>query len=548
MPESATQSASPAPAIKTTRPLQAVAILSALYFLARFTGLLQRQIISALLPSATTDAYTFAFGLPDLLNYMVAGGAISLTFIPIFTKFWDKGREAEAWRFFSTLISVMGVALVGLTAFMMLFTPQLLFLRYPGIVAPERADTYNLTIQMTRIILPAQLFFYLGGLMVGVLNTFKRFGASGWTSALNNVVAIVVGVVLFKITGNAVGFAWGLLLGAFAGNFLLPFLAVMRGPKAQQPRFVFRFRTDDPAVRRFFILALPIMFGVSLPVVDQFVVTFFASSFPTGSVTHLENANRLMIAAQGVIGQAAAVAAFPYMASENASGDFRAFSTLVRSGLRRLLFVTMPISVLLVLWAQPITRLLYGYGEFNDPIKLHETSLCFALYTIGLFAWVGQGFVARGFYAMGDTKTPTFIGTFLTFVFFIPLCFIMKFHGAPSLALATSIGAAAYFISILVALDRRLKMPKYKAPLQIEGIIGTILRTATACLLMAITGWLALKVAGVFIVNDKLGDIGLILWSGAIAGAVFWFSATAFAIPEWLWLKARITKFKRSRS
>jgi putative peptidoglycan lipid II flippase len=548
MPESETTTASSSPVNKATRPMQAVAILSALYFLARFTGLLQRQIISALLPEAATDAYSYTFGLPDLLNYLVAGGAISLTFIPIFTKFWDKGREAEAWRFFSTLVSVMGVVLVGLTAFMMLFAPQLLFLRYPGIVAPEKAQTYALTIQMTRIILPAQLFFYLGGLLVGVLNTFKRFGATGWTSALNNVVAIVLGVLLFKLTGSPVGFAWGLLLGAIIGNFVLPFVAMMGGPEAQRPRFTFRFRLDDPAVRRFFILALPIMFGVSLPIVDQIVVTFFASTLRQGTITHLENANRLMIAAQGIMGQAAAVAAFPYMASKIATGEFRAFSSLIRTGLRRLLFVTLPVSVLLVLWAQPITRLIYGYGQFNVPAKLHETALCFALYTLGLFAWVGQGFVARGFYALGDTRTPTFIGTALTFLFFIPLCFVMKFQGAPSLALATSIGAVAYFITILVALDKRLKSTKYKTSLQLDGIGGTLLRTGLACLLMALAGAIALKVASGVIAHDKIGDIGLILWSGGIAGTVFWYSATFFAIPEWIWLRERISKLRRRKA
>lgn len=526
--------------------MKAVLILSALYFLARFTGLLQRQIVSALLPETATDAYTATFALPDVLNYIVAGGAISLTFIPIFAKFWEKGREDEAWSFFSTLASVMGVVLIVLTAFMMLFTPQLLLLPpfFPGFADPAKAETYHLTVQMTRIILPAQLFFYLGGLLVGVLNTFKRFGATGWTSSINNVVAIIIGVALLRPLGP-IGFAWGLLIGALVGNFVLPVVAVLRGPVEQRPRFSFNFKLDDPAVRRFFILVLPIMFGVSLPVVDQRVVAAFASTFPNGVLTHLENANRLMIAAQGILGQAAAVAAFPYMASKVATGEYKAFSSLIRTGLRRLLFVALPISVLLILWAQPLTRLIYGYGQFNVPEKLNETALCFALYTLGLFAWVGQGFVARGFYALGDTKTPTFIGTILTFGFFIPLCFLMKFQGAAALALATSIGAAAYFVTILFYLDKRLKTAAYNSPLQIEGIIGTMMRTATACALMAIAGTIALKLAAGIIVHDKIGDIGLILWSGGIAGAAFWYSATFFAIPEWLWLRGRLLKLRR---
>ncbi|PQV64001.1 putative peptidoglycan lipid II flippase [Abditibacterium utsteinense] len=530
----------------STRPMQAVLTLSTLFFLARFTGLLQRQIISALLPTAATEAYSVAFGLPDLLNYMVAGGAISLTFIPIFTKFWNRGREAEAWRFFSTLASVVGAALAVLTALMILWTPQLLLLLFPGLIEPEKSETYQLAIQMTRIILPAQLFFYLGGLLVGVLNTFKRFGATGWTSALNNLVAIVVGISFLPFFGP-VGFAWGILLGAFCGNFMLPLLAAQRAPRAQRPRFTVRFSLADPAVRRFIALTLPIIFGVSLPVVDQFIVRYFASSLPLGTLTFLENANRLMIAAQGVLGQAAAVAAFPYLAGESASGDYRAFSEFLRSGLRRLLFVALPVSTLLLLWAAPITRLLYGYGQFNNPEKLRETALYFALYSIGIFAWVGQGLVARGFYALGDTRTPTIIGSALTLFFFIPLCaFMAHFNGAAGLAFATTIGAAIYFLSVLILLDKKLSKSPYKSPLGLDKIGGTLLRTGAACSLMGLAGVLSLHLMFGIVANNKVGDLELIAWSGAVAIFVFSASATRFEIAEWSWLRSKILRRRRA--
>ena len=219
------------------RPVQAMLILSALYFLARFTGLFQGALISALLPEAATDAYSVAFNLPDYLNYLVAGGAVSLTFIPIFTRFWDKGKEAEAWRFFSTLLCLMGGFLVIATALMMIWTPQLTALANPGLRASDKAETLRLAIAMTRVILPAQLFFYLGGMMLGVLHTFKRFSAAGWTGAVYNLVAIAIAVPLWFLTKNPIVFAWGILIGAFVGNFLLPYLALQSAPRSQRPRF-----------------------------------------------------------------------------------------------------------------------------------------------------------------------------------------------------------------------------------------------------------------------------------------------------------------------
>lgn len=519
--------------------------LGILTLVARLTGLVQRQVISALLPTAATEAYSAAFGLPDALNYIVAGGAISLTFIPIFTRLWNGGDQDEAWRFFSALASVMGVALVILTLGMVIWTPQLMLLLLPGLGDPAKEKTFDLAVHMTRIILPAQLFFYLGGLLVGVLNTFKRFSATGWTSALNNCIAIGVGVAMLPHWGP-ISFAWGILAGALGGNLLLPLWAASQGPRAQRPRFSWRFAPRAPDVRRFFLLALPIVFGVSLPIVDQFVVRYFASNLPLGTLTYLENANRLMIAAQGILGQAAAVAAFPYLAGQVALGNYRAFAEFLRSGLRRLLFAALPVSVLLILWSQPLTRLIYGYGEFNTAQKLGETALYFALYCIGLFAWVAQGLVARGFYALGDTRTPTLVGGALTIFFFVPLCALMaRIYGAPGLAFATTVGAAAYFLSVLLLLDRKLART-YQTQLGLDKIGGTLLRTSAACALMGLAGALAIQGGELFCPATKIGDLYRILGSGAVALFVFCTSATQFEIPEWQWLRSKMRRRKRA--
>ena len=522
-------------------------ILSALYLLSRFTGLFQGAVISALLPGTATDAYFAAFDLPDTLNYLVAGGAISLTFIPIFTRFWEKGKEAEAWRFFSTLMCLMGAILLGATLVMMIFTPQLMALSKPGFLAPEKRETFDLAVLMTRIILPAQFFFYSGGLMLGVLNTFKRFGASGWTGAIYNLVAIAVAVPFWFLTKNPLVFAWGILIGAFIGNFALPFMALHSGPRAHRPRFRLLFDAKNPAVRRFFILTIPIMLGVSLPVVDWWVVGYFGSSLSEGTFTHLKNGNRLMISAQGIVGQAVAVASFPFLASMVAQSKFDEFAEFLRVTLRRLMFITLPLSVLLVLGATPICSLIFGWGKYDDPAKIAETAMSFAFFTIGLFAWAAQGLVSRGFYALGDTRTPTIIGSALTILFFIPLCAgAMYFNlGALGLALATTIGAAAYFGVALVALEAKLKQRKYQAPIGLELLSGTLLRTMSACALMGLAGGMALLLGQEIIPATKSGDLVLLMWTWIVASFVFCAASAQFEIPEWSWLRGRLKRRKR---
>ena len=548
MPVAPTNTTLSPAAARATRPAQAMLILSALYFLARFTGLFQGALISALLPQNATDAYSVAFDLPDYLNYLVAGGAISLTFIPIFTRFWDKGKEAEAWRFFSTLLCLMGAFLVAATALMMLFTPQFMALTKPGLLETGREDTFELAVQMTRIILPAQLFFYAGGLMLGVLNSFKRFGASGWTGATYNLVAVGLAVPLWFWLRNPLVFAWGILVGAFVGNFLLPYLALHSGPRSQRPRFRWLLDVSNPNVRRFFVLTLPIMLGVSLPVVDQWVIGYFGSFLGEGALTHLRNGNRLMIAAQGIVGQAVAVASFPYLASMIAASQFAEFAEFLRVNLRRLMFVTLPISVLLVLGASPLCSLIFGYLKYNDATKIGETAVSFAFFTIGLFAWAAQGLVSRGFYAMGDTRTPTIIGSLLTVGFFIPLCALsMRLGmGALGLALATTIGAAAYFVVALVFLENKLKSYKYHAPIGLNGLSGALLRTSSACALMGLAGLLAYYLARPLVPSGKGGDAILLVWTWGVATFVFCAAAEHFEIPEWRWLRGQIKRRGRA--
>ena len=131
--------------------------------------------------------------------------------------------------------------------------------------------------------------------------------------------------------------------------------------------------------------------------------------------------------------------------------------------------------------------ILFGWGNFNRAPKIEETAQCFALFCVGLFAWGGQALVARGFYALGDTKTPTIYGSILTLLY-IALCAALKHFdfGVAGLALATSIGAAGQFVGLLVLLESRLKGPRFDAPLGLDRIAGTIVRTFVACFLMGV--------------------------------------------------------------
>jgi putative peptidoglycan lipid II flippase len=530
---------------RTINPLQAAAVLAVTVLLSRVVGFVQANIIMRLLPTADAEAYVAAFRIPNVVNYLVAGGAISITFIPVFTALEHAGERREAWKFFSTIVTIMAVILTALTILGVIFAEPLVRLITPGFNDPKKADVLALTVTMTRVLLPAQVFFYIGGLIVGVLNSHKRFGASGMTGTIYNLVAIFVGLTLWFFLGSP-GFVWGIFIGAFAGNFLLPLIAAHSGPDEERIHFSISFDFRNPAVKRYFRNALPIMLGVSLPVVDQLVVGAFASYLPIGALTHLENGNRVMLAPLGVLAQAASVAAFPFMASDSAAQNWGALADFLRTGLRRLMFLALPISMVLILNARPIIDLLYGYGEYlNNPKAVPQTSVAFAFYCVGLFAWAGQQFVARGFYALQDTVTPTVIGSILAIFFFVPLCWIAgRWGGVMGLALATSIGATAHFCGILIYFESKLRRRPYGVNLHSERVLGTLLRTVCATAIMGVVGIVILRF---FQPNSgKLADLKQIFVVSVFSSIAFMLAAQAFKIPEWTWVSGKfLSRLKR---
>lgn len=525
---------------------QAALLLSGAYLLARIIGLVQSTIIGAVLPLSESSAYFAAFRLPDFVNYLIAGGAMSVTFIPIFTELKLNGSKNEAWKFLSNISSLMGTVLAVLIALGIVFADPLVRLMNPGFNVPEKAATLQLTIDMTRVLLPAQLFFYLGGMAVGVLNSHKRFGVSGFTSAVYNLVAILVGVAAWSLFGP-IGFAYGILIGAFVGNFAMPVLATLSGPRDERLQIWFAIDWHNPAVRRFFINALPIMLGVSFPVVDQLVVGLFASYLRVEDVTFLTYGNRFMVAPLSILAQAASVAAFPYMATDSAAQNWSALAEFLRTGLRRLMFLAIPMSVLLIVIARPFIGLFVGFGNMSTRNAIDTTAVAFAFYCVGLFAWAGQQFVARGLYALQDTKTPTIIGSILTIFFFFPLCAAAaRWGGVLGLALATSVGAAAHFVGILIALESKLKRKPYGVALRSEKILGAILRTLAASLVMGICGLISVRLGGRFFSEDKLGDLMNIVFTSFVSIGAFAAACEVFRIPEWHWMRDKaLGRFRR---
>jgi putative peptidoglycan lipid II flippase len=427
----------------------ATAIMMAAILASRLLGLVRNAVISHEFGQGyQADIYTGAFMLPDLLFFLIAGGALSSAFIPVFTEKVTHGKQEEAWRLFSTVATCMFVVVSGFVLVTEVFAYRFTGLLNYGFSPQKVADT----VPLTRIVLPAQLCFFLGGIMMGAQNAHKKFLIPSLGPVIYNLGIIFGGVVLAQWLGVA-GLCWGALAGAVVGNFGLQWWSLRRLGMRFTPSLHFR----DPDAVRVWKLMLPVIFGLALPQVSIIFNRMFASSLGDGPQAAITNANQLMQVPLGLFAQAMGVAIFPTLSALAAQRDFTRLRSTSSGGIRALLFLTIPSSVLMFVLAVPIVQLLLQHGKFHAPdTQLAAGALAF--YCIGIFAWSAQSILSRSFYALQDTRTPVIIGTAVTLVF-IPmnLLFMNVLHlGIRGLALATSVAATLHMLVMLLVLRKRL--------------------------------------------------------------------------------------------
>jgi len=216
-----------------------------------------------------TDAYVAAFTLPDFLNYIVAGGAASITFISIYTRFLAQKRDEDAQKTFSIIITVMTAVMIVGTILTEIFAPQ--FARW--FVKGFSPQQIELCVHLTRILLPAQIFFYVGGVVSAVLLSHRLFLFPAFGPIIYNLFIILGGVVGGRHFGIA-SLAYGALIGAVAGPFLASVIGAARIGTGYRPSF----DVTNPAFREWVRLSIPLMLGVSLVTADDWILRHYAAS------------------------------------------------------------------------------------------------------------------------------------------------------------------------------------------------------------------------------------------------------------------------------
>ena len=417
-------------------------IMMASVFLSRVIGLLREMVIAYIGGAgATVDAYQVSFVIPEILNHVVASGFMSVTFIPIFSRYLARGREDNGWKVFSIILNCFGCFLLIMILISMVYAPQLIGLIAPGL---KNEQTITAAVRMTRIILPAQFFFFVGGLLMAVQFAKERFFIPALAPLLYNTGIIAGGLILGPWLGVE-GFAWGVLIGALAGNLLVQFFGARKAGLTYLPIFELR----HPDLKKYVFLTLPLMVGLTMTFSTEFFFRLFGSYLSEGSIAVLNFGLRIMLILVGMFGQAVGTASFPFMSRLVAENKTDEMNRLLNSTLRYLALV-IPFSALIIVLRSEVVRLLFQRGRF-DAGATAMTADVLIYFMIGAFAFAAYTVVVRGYFASQNTLFPAIYGS-VAVVLSIPLYLAgMHFLGARGIALAVSL-SGIFQVSFLYAL------------------------------------------------------------------------------------------------
>lgn len=417
--------------------LKALATVGGMTFISRMLGFVRDTLIARIFGAGmATDAFFVAFKIPNLLRRISGEGAFSQAFVPILAEY-RKQRTAEATKaLINHVASLLGLFLVVITILGMLAAPLIVGLTSPGFVADQAK--FDLTVDLLRITFPYILFISLVSMAGGVLNAHSQFQVPALTPVWLNLSFIVAALFVAPYFDHSVYvLAWAVFVGGIIQLiYQLPYLQKL----GMLPRYELNLK--DEGVRRILKLMGPAIFGVSVAQISIVLNNVFASFMPTGSVSWLYYADRLMEFPTGVLGVALGTILLPSLSKSFVDKTEQEFSLLLDWGLRLTFMLAIPAAVALAVLSKPLVASLFYYGKFT-PHDVAMTERALIAYSLSLLGLILVKVLAPGFYARQNVKTPVKIAIFtlcLTQVLNVVLLLTTQLQHA-GLALAVGIGA-----------------------------------------------------------------------------------------------------------
>jgi putative peptidoglycan lipid II flippase len=462
----------------------------------RILGFIRDILIARFLgTTGVVEAFFVAFRFPNLFRRLVAEGAFTAAFVPMFSKKLERDGQPTALKFADETLALLVTVLLVFTVLCEIFMPWIMRAIAPGFVG--RTEIFAATVLFARIMMPYLICMALLALYSGVLNSIYRFGAAAAAPILLNVV-LIAGMLLarryFETPAHLL--SWG-VAAAGVGQFVWLALSAHRAGVSIR----FPVPRLSPDTKRLLAIMVPGAIGAGVMQINLLVGTVIASLLPKGAVSYLYYADRVYQLPLGLIGIAIGTALLPDLSRRLAREGEEAMALFNRA-IELSMFLTLPAAVALMVVPQPIVAVLFERGRF-DAVSASATTWTLAAFATGLPAYVLNRVLTPGYFARHDTRTPLYYGMAgvaaniaLSLILIWPLSYV-------GIAVATSLSAWINVGLLAWTLRRRGHLALdagIKRRLPRSLLASIVMGAALVGIFLAIDPWFAgrlpLKVAG----------------------------------------------------
>lgn len=433
----------------TTTVTGGAIIIAGTSVISRFLGLVRDRLLASTFGGGgELDTYFAAFKVPDLIFNILVLGALSSSFIPVFIQYLKKDAETgkeEAWKIANSILNILLIVLFVLGFLFYILAPFVIPLIAPGFDVEKQA----VTVELSRVMLIAIVFFGISNVVSGILNAMKRFTAFALAPVLYNL-GIIFGIIFLAPKHGIMGLAYGVVIGAFM-HLLIQVPSVIKAG--------FRYRKiidfGHAGVKKVGVLMLPRTLGLAVTQIDLLVNTIIGSTLAAGSITVYNFANNLQNFPINVFGVSLAIAAFPVFSEAFAENNTEKFRIQFSQTVRRILYLMIPVSILVLLLRAQIVRVVLGADAFSWTAT-YLTAQILGYFSLSLFAQALIPTLARSFYANQETKKPVKIAVFSVLLNILLSLVLSHFYGVLGLAIAFSISNLLHMFILYYFLRHKL--------------------------------------------------------------------------------------------
>ncbi|MFA6518963.1 MAG: murein biosynthesis integral membrane protein MurJ [Candidatus Shapirobacteria bacterium] len=376
------------------------------------------------------DAYNAAFRIPDLIFKLLVSGALSASFIPVFSASLKK-EPKDAYRLASTVVNLLLICFIIIATLAAIFTKEL-----SGLIASGfNPDQIELMASLSRILLISQIFFLVSNFFTAILQVNEIFFVPALSPIIYNLV-IIASIFLLAPFWGIWGVVWGCVIGSS-----LHFLIQIPSIRHIGFKYTFNFDFRLKGVREVIRLMLPRSLSLGLGEIENTATLFFASSLSAGSISILNLAMQLMYLPSRIFGTTLGQASLPILSKRIANNDIVNFRSILGRTLRQSLYIAFPVTILILVNRLSIIRLLFGARAFPwSATVLTARTLAFLAPAI-IFQAIIQ-ILVRAFYALHDTRTPLKVSFVSLFFSLSSAWYLINFTdlGIVGLAISASLG------------------------------------------------------------------------------------------------------------